>query len=56
MAKDIPITHAQWVGSLLAQLSDQQLIDCFTYSGYAKYDAQRYAQLVRERINQLVAL
>lgn len=56
VAKDIPITHARWLASLLSQLSDQQLLDCFSASGYAKYDAERYAQMVRERINQLMAL
>jgi hypothetical protein len=56
VAKNVPIVHARWVGSLLAQLSDQQLLDCFTSAGYSKYDAGRYAELVRERIHQLAAL
>jgi hypothetical protein len=56
VAKNVPIVHARWVGSLLAKLSDKQLLDCFLSAGYSKYDAGRYAQLVRERIIELSAL
>ena len=54
VAKDIPRSHARWIGRLLAQLSSPQIRDAFLGAGYSPGESQAYATKVRERINQLV--
>lgn len=56
VARDIPRSHARWVGQWLARLSDRQLRDAFRGAGYAPNEANAYAREVRERINELVRL
>jgi len=54
--RGIPVAHARWIGSLLAQLSDEQLRDAFRAANYAEGTRERYVRTLRERINQLTQL
>jgi len=54
--RGIPIAHARWIGSLLAQLSDEQLRDAFRAANYSEGVRESYVSALRERINQLTAL
>jgi hypothetical protein len=51
--RGIPIAHARWIGSLLAQLSDEQLRDAFRAANYSDGVRESYVSALRERINQL---
>jgi hypothetical protein len=54
--RGIPVAHARWIGSLLSQLSDEQLRDAFRAAQYNDATMQGYVEALRERINQLGAL
>ncbi len=54
--RGIPIEHARWIGSLLSQLSDQQLRDSFRAAHYDRATMNGYVRSLRERINQLTRL
>ena len=54
--RGIPIAHARWIGSLLDQLSDEQLRDAFRAAGYSDGVRESYVATLRERINQLTQL
>lgn len=54
--RGIPIAHARWIGSLLSQLTDQQLHDAFRAANYNDATTEGYVQALRERINQLTRL
>jgi hypothetical protein len=54
--RGIPIAHARWIGSLLNQLSDEQLRDAFRAAGYSEGVRESYVAALRERINQLTQL
>ena len=54
--RGIPIAHARWIGSLLNQLSDEQLHDAFRAAGYSDGVRQSYVATLRARINQLTQL
>jgi len=54
--RGIPVAHARWIGSLLNQLSDQQLRDAFRAAGYSETVQESYVAALRERINQLSQL
>jgi hypothetical protein len=49
----VPIDHASWVGSQLAQLTDSQLRDSFRAAGYDKATTEAYVRALRSRINEL---
>ena len=51
--RGIPVAHASWIGSLLNQLSDQQLRDAFRAAGYSESVQESYVAALRQRINQL---
>lgn len=54
--RGLPIEHVRWIGSLLAQLTDEQLRSAF---GAAKYDeatTEAYVRALRERISQIANL
>ncbi len=51
--RGIPVAHARWIGSLLNQLSDQQLRDAFRAAGYSESVQESYVAALRQRINQL---
>ena len=56
LMKDIRINDAQWIASLLSQLTDQQLRDAFRAANYRPDQINVLAQEVRERTNELVSL
>jgi hypothetical protein len=51
--RGIPVEHARWIGSLLSQVSDEQLRDAFDAAGYNRTITDGYVRALRERINQL---
>ena len=54
--RGIPVAHARWIGSLLNQLSDEQLHDAFRAAGYSDAVRESYVGALRQRINQLTQL
>jgi hypothetical protein len=52
----IPVSHARWIGSLLSQLSDEQLREAFSAAGYNRATMNGYVSALRTRINQLTRL
>jgi hypothetical protein len=56
VTKNIPRAHAKWLGQRLAQLSDEQITNCFRAAGYGPDDAGILAGVVRGRINALAGL
>ena len=54
--RHIPVAHAKWIGSLLSQLSDEQLRDAFRAARYNDATMEEYVGALRERINQLTRL
>ena len=49
----VPVSDAAWIGSKMAQLSDEQLRDAFRAAGYDRNTQDAYARALRNRINQL---
>jgi hypothetical protein len=56
IGKGIPIADARWIGSLLKQLSHQQLLDAFRAGHFPPQDVDKYVSVVESRINELAAL
>jgi len=54
--RKIPVDHARWIGTLLAQLTDDQLRDAFTVAGYDTAATMSYVSELRSRITQLTQL
>lgn len=54
--RGIPVAHARWIGSLLSQLSDEQLRDAFRAAGYSETVRESYVTALRQRINELTEL
>ncbi|MDD5544105.1 MAG: hypothetical protein PHX83_13120 [Acidobacteriia bacterium] len=53
IAKNIPRADARWLGARLAQLSDDQIRDCFRAAGYSPDEVEGYTMVVKQRIAQL---
>ena len=53
IAKDIPRTHAKWLGRLLGQLSAEQIRDSFRTAGYSPEEVEGFAKVVQGRIAEL---
>lgn len=53
VAKDIPRTHAKWLGQLLGQLSGEQIRDSFRTSGYSPEEVEGFTKVVQGRIAEL---
>jgi hypothetical protein len=51
--RGIPTEHARWIGSLLSQLTDEQLRDAFWAANYNRETMEGYVRALRQRINQL---
>jgi hypothetical protein len=49
----VPVQDAAWIGSQLAQLSDDQLRDTFHAAGYDNATTDQYVRTLRSRINEL---
>jgi hypothetical protein len=56
VVKDIPLADAKWIADRLAQLSDDQIRDCFRVSGYSPEEVEDFTKVVRQRIVDLTAL
>lgn len=56
IGKDIPIADARWIGSLLKQLSHQQLVDAFRAGHFSPQDIDTYVNVIEGRIHELAAL
>jgi hypothetical protein len=54
--RGIPVEHARWIGSLLSQLTDEQLSDAFRAADYDETTMKGYVRALRERIDQLMKL
>lgn len=54
--KNISVDNARWIGSLLTELSDEQLRDAFRAAGYDKQTMDGFIAVIRDRINQLNTL
>jgi hypothetical protein len=54
--RGIPTEDARWIGSLLKQLTDEQLRDAFRAANYNRATMEGYVRALRERINQLTRL
>lgn len=52
----VPRSDAKWVGSLLAQLSHQQIRDAFRAAGYSPEQVERLAEALEHRIAELQQL
>ncbi len=53
---DIPLADARWMGSLLAQLSHQQLEDAFRAGNFPEAEREQFVKIVEGRIAELKAL
>jgi hypothetical protein len=56
ITKQIPRADAVWLGRRLAQLSDEQIRDCFRAGGYTPQEVDGLAKAVEKRIAELNAL
>ena len=56
VGKHIPRQDAKWIGSLLAQLSPDQIRDAFRAAGYSPLEIEGYTQAVISRIQELNGL
>ena len=56
LMKDLTVQDAQWIASLLSQLSDRQLRDAFRAANYSPGQINLLASDVRERTNELLSL
>jgi hypothetical protein len=52
----VPVQDAAWIGSQLAQLTDDQLRDTFYAAGYDRATTEQYVRALRVRITQLKRL
>jgi len=53
IGKNIPIADARWIGSLLKQLSHQQLVDAFRSGHFPPDEIEKYVAVVESRIQEL---
>lgn len=56
LMKDLTVQDAQWIASLLSQLSDRQIRDAFRAANYSPSQINLLAGEVRERTNELLSL
>jgi hypothetical protein len=56
IGKKIPIADARWIGSLLKQLSHEQLVDAFRAGQFPPEEIEKYVGVVESRINELAEL
>ena len=54
--RGIPVEHAVWIGSLLSQLTDEQLRTAFHAARYDRATTAGYVSALRSRITQLTRL
>ena len=51
--QNITVENARWIGSLLTELSDEQLRDAFRAANYDQQTMDGFVAVIRDRINQL---
>jgi hypothetical protein len=56
LMNDLTVNDAIWIGSLLAELSDQQIRDAFRAANYRPDQVDLLARVVRVRTNELLSL
>jgi hypothetical protein len=56
ITKHIPRSDAKWLGQRLAQLTEDQIRDCFRAGGYTPEEVEGYTRVIRHRIAELNAL
>jgi hypothetical protein len=56
IGQHIPRQDAKWIGSLLAQLTPEQIQDAFRAAGYSQTEIDAYAHAVISRIQELNSL
>jgi hypothetical protein len=56
VGKHIPRDDAKWIGSLLAQLTPEQIQDAFRAAGYSQPEIVAYTDAVMSRIHELNSL
>jgi hypothetical protein len=56
IGEEVPREDARWVGSMLGQLSHQQLVDAFRAGNFPAESIDQYISVLEERIHQLQAL
>jgi hypothetical protein len=56
VSKQIPRADAKWLGQRLAQLSENQIRDCFRAAGYSPQEVDGYTRAIQERIAELNGL
>jgi hypothetical protein len=56
IGKDIPLEDARWIGHLLSQITPKQIEAAFRASGYSPEQVGAFANVVEERIGQLIRL
>jgi hypothetical protein len=56
IGKKIPIADARWIGSLLKQLTQKQLVDAFRAGQFPPEDVEKYVRIVESRIKELSEL
>ncbi|HXS77231.1 MAG TPA: hypothetical protein VN753_13720 [Terracidiphilus sp.] len=56
IGRKIPIADARWIGSLMKQLSHQQLLDAFRAGDFPQEDAEKYVDILESRIRELASL
>ena len=56
IGRNIPIADARWIGSLLKQLSHEQLVDAFRAGQFRPDEIKTYVTALESRIHELAAL
>jgi len=56
IGRNIPRSHARWMGELLAQLTPEQLHDAFRAAGYSPQDIEGFTAVLQSRIQELTKL
>jgi hypothetical protein len=50
--RHVPRADAKWIGSLLAQLSPEQIGDAFRAGGYSPEEAKAFTEVLISRIHE----
>jgi len=53
IGKNIPAPDAHWIGTLLGQLSHQQLVDAFRAGNFPPEEIESYVTVLEDRIREL---
>jgi hypothetical protein len=56
IGKNIPREDARWIGSMLRQLSHQQIVDAFRAGQFPSDQIDAYVDIVESRIQELATL